>query len=95
MPRNELTRRGAIIAFPLFAAALAAQGTSDDYLHDRVHRKLNNHPFLRIRQLAVEVRDGVVTVRGTVRSQKVKARATKVAAIKGVTKVVNLLAVGA
>jgi len=67
----------------------------DDLLYDRVHRKLNNHPALRIRDLAVDVTDGVVTIDGVIRSDAAKRRATKVASIKGVKKVVNNLVVSA
>ena len=59
-----------------------------------MNRKLNNNPSLRIRDLRVEVEEGVVTIEGTVRSEKVKNRAAKMAAIKGVKQVVNRLVVG-
>lgn len=77
------------------ARALSAQAVDDDLLYDRVHRKLNNHPALRIRDLVVDVTDGVVTIDGVIRSDSAKRRATKVASIKGVKKVVNNLVVSA
>ena len=89
-----ITRRRAVAAIPCSVAALLAERGNDGYLYDLVHRKLNNHAYLRIRELKVEVTDAVVTITGIVRSEKVKARATKVASIKGVKKVVNQLTVG-
>ena len=91
----KLTRRNLFWTAPLAASALAAQTLDDDLLYDRVHRKLNNHPALRIRDLSVDVTDGVVTIDGVVRSDSIKRRATKVASIKGVKKVVNNLVVSA
>jgi osmotically-inducible protein OsmY len=89
----KLTRRSLFWIVPPAASALAAQTVDDDLLYDRVHRKLNNHPALRIRDLSVDVTSGVVTIDGVVRSDSVKRRATKVASIKGVKKVVNNLVV--
>ena len=89
------TRRNLFWIAPAAASALAAQTVDDDLLYDRVHRKLNNHPALRIRDLSVDVTDGVVTIKGVVRSDSVKRRATKVASMKGVKKVVNNLVVSA
>ncbi len=91
----RLTRRRLIWIAPLAASAVSAQAVDDDLLYDRVHRKLNNHPALRIRDLAVDVTDGVVTIDGVIRSDAAKRRATKVASIKGVKKVVNNLVVSA
>ena len=92
--RMTWTRRVVILALTGFPAALAAQAVTDGLLYDRVHRKLNINKALRIRDLKVEVRDGVVTIEGFVRSQKLKGRAKKVASIKGVKRVNNRLVVG-
>lgn len=91
----KLTRRHLLWTAPLAGSAVFAQKVNDDLLYDRVHRKLNNHPALRIRDLAVDVTDGVVTIDGVIRSDSAKRRATKVATIKGVKKVVNNLIVSA
>lgn len=91
----KLTRRNLFWIAPPAARALAEQTVHDDLLYDRVHRKLNNHPALRIRDLSVDVTDGIVTIDGVVRSDSAKRRATKVASIKGVKKVVNNLVVSA
>lgn len=88
------TRRIVLLSAPLTVLGLAAGKVDADLLYDRVHRKLNNHRLLKIKNLRVEVSEGVVTIHGIVRSQKLKARATKVASIKGVQQVVNRLEVG-
>ena len=88
------TRRGIFLALPLATKAVYSQAVDDGLLYDRVHRKLNNSRSLRIRNLKVEVADGVVTIDGIVRSAKLRARAAKVASIKGVKRVVNRLVVG-
>lgn len=91
----RFTRRSLIWIVPLAASAVSAQAVDDDLLYDRVHRKLNNHAALRIRDLVVDVTDGVVTIDGVIRSEAAKRRAGKVASIKGVKKVVNNLVVSA
>lgn len=83
-----------LLSVPLTALGLAAGRVNQDLLYDRVHRKLNNDRLLKIKNLRVEVSKGVVTIHGIVRSLKLKARATKVASIKGVQQVVNRLEVG-
>lgn len=82
-----------MLGLALSATALVAQA-DDDLLYDRVHRRLNNDRSLKIKQLEVEVDGGVVTIRGLVRSAKLKAKATKVASIKGVRQVINRLEIG-
>ena len=88
------TRRTLLLSVPSVAVCTAAQASGDDLLYDRVHRKLNNNRSLRIRDLRVEVKDGVVTIEGIVRSKKLKSRASKIAAVKGVQRVNNRLVVG-
>ena len=88
------SRRSIVVALPLAVAGMQADVVDDGLLHDRVNRKLNNNPTLRIRDLKVDVKNGTVTIEGVVRSEKVKARAAKVASVKGVDKVVNRLVVG-
>ncbi len=88
------TRRSILIAFTIVGAALGTSDVDDGLLHDRITRKLNNNPSLRIRDLQVEVVDGVVTIRGIVRSKGIRKRAAKMASVKGVKTVVNKLVVG-
>ncbi len=87
------TRRRVLLSLPLIAVGLAADIVDEDLLYDRVHRKLNNDRLLKIKNLRVDVSDGVVTIQGSVRSEKLKTRATKVASIKGVKQVINRLEV--
>ena len=90
------TRRQTLLVGALSVIGLAAQQPDEDgVLYDKVHRRLNNHRALRIRDLRVTVVDRVVTIQGTVRSQSIKRRASKIASIRGVAKVVNNLEVGA
>ncbi len=88
------SRRSILIALAVSVAALGAKEIDDGLLHDRINRKLNNNPSLRIRDLKVDVANGVVTIEGIVRSEKVRNRAAKMASVKGVKSVVNKLVVG-
>lgn len=87
------TRRALIATVALLPGRALAQD-ADDLLYNRVLRKLNNDRSLRIRDLAVTVDKGVVTINGTVRTERLKQRAKKVASVKGVKKVVNELRIG-
>ena len=82
----------------LFLAAslpVSAQDENpDDLLYDRVIRQLVNDRRLKTNALKVAVEDGVVTVAGTVESEKLRLRVGKVVKkIKGVKKVVNQVTV--
>ena len=88
------TRRALIATVALLPGRVLAQD-ADDLLYNRVLRKLNNDKSLRIRDLTVTVDNGVVTINGTVRTERLKQRAKKVASVKGVQKVVNELRIGA
>ncbi len=86
-----------LLAFLLAAAAVAgAQKAppSDDYLYDLVRRRLASDPVVKGGNLEVEVKKGIVTLRGEVELEKQKQRATKVTKkVKGVKDVENLLVV--
>ena len=63
---------------------------SDDSIHDLVKRKLANDPDVKGGALDIDVKDGVVTLRGKVETEKVKQKAERLAKkINGVKKVVN------
>ena len=82
----------ALLAFllPVTQTALQAQEVSDDALYDQVMRVLVRDQALKIAELAVEVKDGVVTVHGYVKSEKLLERVERVAKRpKGVREVVN------
>ena len=88
-----MTRRlFAITLLP--TAALLAAGPTDDELYDQVRRRLASDPNVKGGDLQVAVKDGVVTIRGEVESDKQKVQAEKVAKkVKGVKQVVNELKV--
>jgi osmotically-inducible protein OsmY len=76
------------------AAVLLADQKQDDDIYDKVRLRLAGDPDVKGGALDVAVKDGVVTIRGIVRTEKGKAKAEKLAMkIKGVTKVVNQLRV--
>jgi hypothetical protein len=78
-----------VLVLPVVLPALPADAT-DDLVYDRVMRALVNDPDLKTDRFEVEVKDGVVTVRGQVSSEKLKQRVTKVAKkAKGVKEVIN------
>ena len=84
-----------LIACLLLAASVpgpapAQDENPDDLLYDLVIRKLVNDRQLKTNALKIAVKDGVVTVAGTVESEKLRLRVGKVVKkIKGVKKVVN------
>ena len=86
--------------FKKFALVLAlmipafAADKKDDEIYDKVKLRLAGDPEVKGGALDVVVENGVVTIKGIVRTDKAKAKAEKVTGrIKGVTKVVNELKV--
>jgi hyperosmotically inducible periplasmic protein len=78
----------------LAATLVAQQKVSDDLIYDEVRRKLANDTTAKGGALEVEVKDGVVTLSGKVKSQKQKDRAESLTKkVRGVTKVINKLVV--
>jgi hyperosmotically inducible protein len=74
--------------------ALAQQKKSDDLIHDEVRRKLANDPDVKGGAFEVEVKDGNVSVSGTVDKEKNKEKAEKlIKKVKGVTGVQNNIVV--
>jgi hyperosmotically inducible protein len=68
----------------------ADKKVSDDSLHDLVMRKLANDADVKGGGLNVEVKDGVVTLRGKLESDKQIQKAEKLAKkVNGVKKVIN------
>jgi hyperosmotically inducible periplasmic protein len=79
------------------APVLAQQktGTPDDRISDEVRMKLATDPDVKGGALDVSVKDGAVTIRGRVDTDKGKKKAEKLAKkVKGVKSVDNELAVG-
>lgn len=90
-----MTRAFAFLLALLFAfgPTLAAQ-SNDDKIHDQVMMKLAGDPDVKGNNFDVEVKDGVVTLRGTVSREKFRQKADKLTKkIKGVKNVVDELTV--
>ncbi len=78
----------------LCALVVAQQKVSDDLIYDEVRRKLANDTTAKGGALGVEVKDGVVTLTGKVKSEKQKSRAEALTKkVRGVTKVINKIVV--
>jgi hyperosmotically inducible protein len=78
------------------AAALMAadKAVSDDTLTDRVRMKLAADPIVKGGAIGVDVKEGVVTLSGTLDSDKRKDKAAKLAKkVSGVKSVVNQIQV--
>lgn len=94
-PLRRLGRLASVLALltfllPVSQTALKAQEVSDDALYDQVMRVLVRDQALKIAELTVEVKSGVVTVHGYVKSEKLLERVERVAKRpKGVREVVN------
>ncbi len=90
---------GAVMNAGALAPAASFQGVqfsfadkhlSDDSIHDLVKRKLANDPDVKGGALDIDVKDGVVTLRGKVETDKLKQKAERLTKkINGVKKVVN------
>ncbi len=87
----------ALMVFLLVVPMLVAQPKStDDRIDFDVRRKLADDVDVRGAGLEVTVKEGVVTLRGKVRTEKAKEKATHIAKkIKGVVSVTNQLVVSA
>jgi osmotically-inducible protein OsmY len=83
------------VIFALFAGVLAAQKhVTDDQIYDNVRRKLADDQVVKGGAMEVDVKDGVVTLRGKVETDQQKTRAAKIAhKISGVKQVDNQLEV--
>ncbi len=89
---TKMTKKLAL--FLLLLVPVFADQKKDDEIYDAVRRRLAGDPVVKGGTLEVEVKDGVVTISGIVRTEKAKSKADKVAMkVKGVTKVVNQIKV--
>jgi hyperosmotically inducible protein len=81
----------ALVFFLLLGAVAAfAQSSDDDRIYDAVRRKLANDPDVKGAAFEVEVKEGVVTIRGEVDKEKFIEKAERLTKkIKGVKSVVN------
>jgi len=78
----------------LSAPAFAQKPSSDDELHDKVIARLAADRDVKGGGIDVEVKDGVVTLRGKIREEKQKVKAERITRkVQGVKQVVNELQV--
>src|SRR5690349_13267935 len=79
-----------LVTLMLAGICLAKDAVSDDMIYNNVRIKLASDAVVKGGALEVEVKDGVVTLGGSVEEQKQKERATKLTkSVKGVKQVVN------
>jgi osmotically-inducible protein OsmY len=77
----------AVLALPAFPQKKAV---SDDAIYDQVRRVLANDPDVKGGTFDVDVKEGVVTVKGTVPNEKFRAKVDKLCKkVKGVSAVNN------
>ena len=85
----------AALCFPALVVGQQKASTQDDRIIDQVRMKLAGDPDVKGGALDVTVKDGVVTIKGRVDTEKGRERATKLAKkVKGVKDVDNELDVG-
>lgn len=83
-----------LMALLVAGVCLAKDTVSDDMIYNNVRIKLAGDQVVKGGALMVDVKDGVVTLTGSVEEQKQKDRAAKLAkGIKGVKQVINNLTV--
>ena len=85
-----------LLVFSLVLTPLLAQNkpVTDDIINDQVRVKLASDSEIGGMAIDVDVHQGVVTLKGKVRTDKMRSKAEKVAKkVKGVTSVNNQLAV--
>ena len=82
----------ALLVFALVVPLLAQGTPSDDKVYDQVRQKLANDPDVKGAGFKVTVKNGAVTLEGTVHDEHAKEKAEKIAKkVKGVTSVTNQL----
>ncbi len=79
-----------LMALMLAGVCLAKDAVTDDMIYNNVRIKLASDAVVKGGALQVDVKDGVVTIGGSVEVEKQKDRAAKLAkGIKGVKQVIN------
>lgn len=82
------------VAVMLFAMLAAGCGDTDPAIRARVETQFAAEPLVNQHQIAVESREGVVTLDGVVSSQDARQRAEELArSTEGVVRVINTLEV--
>jgi osmotically-inducible protein OsmY len=87
------TRAFSFLLIFALVVPLFAQGTpADNKIYDQVRQKLANDPDVRGAGLDVAVKNGEVTLTGTVHDERAREKAEKITKkVKGVTSVINQL----
>lgn len=82
-----------VLLFAFISAALADdKKPSDDFINDSVRQRLAGDAVVKGGAIEVDVKDGVVTLKGRVQEQRQKTKAESLAKkVKGVKSVVNNL----
>ncbi len=76
--------------FLLLLPAIGAKPVSDDFINDTVRQHLAADAIVKGGDIDVQVKDGVVTLKGAVHEQKQKDKAERIAKkVGGVKSVVN------
>lgn len=77
------------------AVAAASDSDDDDAIYDRVRQRLYNDAEVKGYNITIEVKNGVVTLSGTVASEKIRNKAEKITRkVSGVKQVINKLEIG-
>jgi osmotically-inducible protein OsmY len=85
-----LVSLGAPSRLAVRALSFADKQPSDDSIYDSVRRRLANDPDVKGGGLDLDVKDGVVTLRGKVETEKQRQKAERLTKkINGVKKVIN------
>ncbi len=80
------------LAMPMLVAQQKSAAVSDDAIFDNVRQKLASDADVRGAALDVTVKEGVVTIKGRVRTEKGRKKATDLTMkVKGVKNVENQL----
>jgi len=82
-----------VLLLALVVSTLAAdKPTDDNYIYDSVREKLASDSVVKGGAIDVDVKDGVVTLKGKVQEAKQKSKAESLAKkVKGVKSVINQL----
>jgi hyperosmotically inducible protein len=89
-----MTRRMALALIAPLSAAAQKAPVSDNYIYDQVRIRLTADVDVKGGDVVIGVKEGVVTLRGRVDSERAKNKAEKLTKkIKGVRQVVNELRV--
>jgi osmotically-inducible protein OsmY len=84
-----------LMVFTLFVPLLVAQSSKiDDRIYDEVRRRLANDADVKGAALEVDVKNGAVTLKGKVHTEKAREKAERITKkVKGVVSVDNKLGI--